>query len=473
VPTAEASIIAARSLESGDTTKLYSYPYFLHFFIALAVYTKVFVGYCVMTHQNYRSHRWRATDNMNAARRTPKKIIIVAIVAVVAAGALWWWHHNSTPSTPGAVESQQQRGKGGARRGMPAAPVQAATAVTQSVPQYLTGLGTVNAASTVTLRSRVDGELMALHFTEGQQVAAGQLLAEIDPRPYQVALTQAQGQLAKDQATLANARRDLARYEKLAKTGLVSQQELDTQRSLVSETLGSIKADEGSVASAQLNLTYSRITSPIAGRVGLKQVDIGNYITSGDTNGIVVITQTHPVDVVFSLPENNIAMILPAQKSGDSLLTEAWDRSNKTHLTDGKLLSLDNQIDSTTGTIKLKARFANEDDKLFPNQFVNVRLKVNTLDDAIVIPAAALQMGSEGHFVWVVNSENKVSKKGVSVGIQDSEKVVIKAGLDSGERVVTDGLDRLTEGATVEVVAAQNTPLSSDKTTQRAKGERS
>lgn len=473
MPTAEASIIAGSPLESGDTTKLYSYPYFLHFFIALAVYTKVFVGYCVMTHQNDRSHRWRATDNMNAARRTPKKIIIVAIVAVVAAGALWWWHHNSTPSSPGAVESQQQRGKGGARRGMPAAPVQAAAAVTQSVPQYLTGLGTVNAASTVTLRSRVDGELMALHFTEGQQVAAGQLLAEIDPRPYQVALTQAQGQLAKDQATLANARRDLARYEKLAKTGLVSQQELDTQRSLVSETLGSIKADEGSVASAQLNLTYSRITSPIAGRVGLKQVDIGNYITSGDTNGIVVITQTHPVDVVFSLPENNIAMILPAQKSGDSLLTEAWDRSNKIHLTDGKLLSLDNQIDSTTGTIKLKARFENTDDKLFPNQFVNVRLKVNTLDDAIVIPAAALQMGNEGHFVWVVNSENKVSKKGVSVGLQDSEKVVIKAGLDSGERVVTDGLDRLTEGATVEVVAAQSTPLSSDKTAQRAKGERS
>lgn len=473
MPTAEAVIIAGRTVQSGDTTKLYSYPYFLHFSIALAVYTKVFVGYLVLTHQDYRPHRWRATDNMNAARRTPKKLIIVAIVAVIAAGAFWWWHHNSAPSSPGAAEPQQQRGKGGARRGMALAPVQAASAVTQSVPQYLSGLGTVTAASTVTLRSRVDGELMALHFTEGQQVAAGQLLAEVDPRPYQVALTQAQGQLAKDQATLANARRDLARYEKLAKTGLVSQQDLDTQRSLVSETLGSIKADEGSVASARLNLTYSRITAPIAGRVGLKQVDIGNYITSGDTNGIVVITQTHPIDVVFSLPENNIATILQAQKSGESLLTESWDRSNKRHLTDGHLLSLDNQIDSTTGTIKLKARFENADDTLFPNQFVNVRLKVNTLQDAIVIPAAALQMGNEGHFVWVVNSENKVSKKGVSIGIQDSEKVVITAGLESGERVVTDGLDRLTEGATVEVVAPHSTPLSSDNTVQRAKGERS
>lgn len=471
MPMAKPAIIAGTTVQSGDTTKLYSYPYFLHFSIALAVYTKAFVGYSFFTRLDYRPHSWRATDNMNATRHTSKKLIIVAIVAVIAAGTLWWWQHNSAPSSPDAAEPQQQRGKGGARRAL--APVQAASAVTQSVPQYLSGLGTVTAASTVTLRSRVDGELMALHFTEGQQVKAGQLLAEIDPRPYQVALTQAQGQLAKNQATLANARRDLARYEKLAKTGLVSQQELDTQRSLVSETLGSIKADEGSVASAQLNLTYSRITAPTDGRVGLKQVDIGNYISSGDSNGIVVITQTHPVDVVFSLPENNIPMIQQAQKSGKPLLTEAWDRSNKTHLTDGQLLSLDNQIDSTTGTIKLKARFANADDALFPNQFVNVRLKVNTLHDAIVIPAAALQMGNEGHFVWVVNSERKVSKKAVSIGIQDSEKVVIKDGLDSGERVVTDGLDRLTEGATVEVVAPHSTPLPSGKTAQPAKGDRS
>lgn len=184
-----------------------------------------------------------------------------------------------------------------------AAPVQAAEAVRQSVPQYLSGLGTVTAANTVTLRSRVDGDLMAIHFKEGQEVKAGQLLAEIDPRPYEVALMQAEGQLAKSKATLANARRDLARYEKLAKTSLVSQQELDTQRSLVSETLGTIRADEGSVASARLDLTYSRVTAPIDGRVGLKQVDVGNYITSGDTNGIVVITQTHPIDLVFSLPE--------------------------------------------------------------------------------------------------------------------------------------------------------------------------
>jgi len=322
------------------------------------------------------------------------------------------------------------------------------------------------------VRSRVNGDLLAIHFTEGQQVNAGDLLAEVDPRPYQVALTQAQGQLAKDQATLANARRDLARFEKLAKTSLVSQQELDTQRSLVNETLGTLKADEGGVASAQLNLTYSKITAPIAGRVGLKQVDVGNYVTSGDTTGIVVITQTHPIDVVFTLAENSISSILKAQKSGQPLLVEAWDRSNENLIASGKLLSLDNQIDVTTGTIKIKARFDNQDDALFPNQFVNVRLKVNTLQNAVVIPPAALQMGNEGHFVWVVNSDNKVSKKSVIAGLQDSQKVVVSAGLEAGERVVTDGLDRLTEGAKVEVVAPQSNAPRATRAALPSKGER-
>lgn len=406
---------------------------------------------------------------MNRPSLLKKSLLVLAVIAA-AAGGYYWWHHPAQPDADPQAAARPHRSKGGA--GGAPAPVQAAAAVSQSVPHFLSGLGTVTAASTVTVRSRVDGELMAIHFQEGEQVKAGQLLAEIDPRPYQVALTQAQGQLAKDQATLANARRDLARFEKLAKTSLVSQQELDTQRSLVSETLGTIKADEGSVASAQLNLTYSRITSPIAGRVGLKQVDAGNYITSGDTNGLVVITQTHPIDVLFSLPENDLPDIMQAQKSGQPLVVEAWDRSNQTLLTQGTLLSIDNQIDATTGTIKIKARFDNQDDKLFPNQFVNARLKVNTLQDAIVIPTAALQMGNEGHFVWVVNSDNKVSKKSVTAGLQDSRQVVITAGLSAGERVVTDGLDRLTEGAQVEVVAPQSTALKSSRAAQPAKGAR-
>lgn len=414
---------------------------------------------------------------MKAQRRFP--LITLLVIAALAGGGFYWWHSHADSSSEtsaknSAVGGKGGRGPGGRERpgGMSAAvtPVQAAEAQRQSVPQYLSGLGTVTPANTVTVRSRVDGNLMAIHFTEGQQVKAGQLLAEIDPRPWQVALMQAEGQLAKDRATLANARRDLARYEKLVKTNLVSQQELDTQRSLVNETLGTLKADEGSVASAQLNLTYSRITAPIDGRVGLKKVDPGNYITSGDTDGLVVITQTHPVDVVFSLPENTIGAVLDAQKRG-AVPVEAWDRSNSAPLAQGALLSMDNQIDTTTGTVKLKARFTNDDDRLFPNQFVNTRLKVDTLQDAIVIPAAGLQMGNDGHFVWAVGSEDKVSKKAVTVGTQDSEKVVILSGLNAGEKVVTDGIDRLTEGASVEIVAPQTTPLTSGKIAQPAKGE--
>lgn len=379
-------------------------------------------------------------------------------VAIIAIAALWYWHsHNANQPAAGAKATQAGRGAaGGGRRGMPLAPVQAATAVEGEVPRYLSGLGTITAANTVTVRSRVDGQLLALHFQEGQQVKAGDLLAEIDPSQFKVALAQAQGQLAKDKATLANAQRDLARYQQLVKTNLVSRQELDAQQALVSESQGTIKADEASVASAQLQLDWSRITAPIDGRVGLKQVDIGNQISSGDTTGIVVLTQTHPIDLVFTLPESDIATVVQAQKAGQPLSVEAWDRTNKQKLSDGTLLSLDNQIDTTTGTIKLKARFTNQDDTLFPNQFVNARMLVSTEQNAVLIPTAALQMGNDGHFVWVLNEQNKVSKHTVTPGIQDSQQVAISAGLSAGDRVVTDGIDRLTEGAQVEVVTAQS-----------------
>lgn len=392
--------------------------------------------------------------------------LLVAAILVIAAVFAWRYFNAAQPPAGTAPGAQQAGGKAGAgraaggRRGAPMSPVQAATATQQTVPRYLSGLGTAIAANTVTVTSRVDGQLMAIHFTEGQQVKAGDLLAEIDPRPFQVQLTQAQGQLAKDQATLANARRDLARYQQLVKTNLVSRQELDTQSSLVQQTEGAIKADQGAVDSAKLQITYSRITAPIDGRVGLKLVDVGNYVTSGSTTGLVVITQTHPIDVVFTLPEGNIADLLKAQKAGP-VSVEAWDRTNQNKLTTGSLLSLDNQIDTATGTIKLKARFANADDALFPNQFVNARLQVDTLHDAVVIPTAALQMGNEGNFVWTLSEDNKVSKHRVTAGVQDSRQVVISAGLNAGDRVVTDGIDRLTEGMQVEVLAPNDAPAAS------------
>ena len=360
----------------------------------------------------------------------------VLVVAIVAGAAYWFWQgreaaNSGAPTASGA----RQQGPGGGRPGRfgaALAPVQAATATSEAVPRYLSGLGTVTAANTVTVRSRVDGQLLAIHFTEGQQVKAGDLLAEIDPSQFKVALAQAEGQLAKDRATLANARRDLARYQQLVKTNLVSRQELDTQQSLVSETQGTIKADEAAVASAQLQLDWSRITAPIDGRVGLKQVDIGNQIASGDTTGIVVLTQTHPIDVVFTLPENQIATVVQAQKAGKKLAVEAWDRTNKQKISEGSLLN------------------------------------------AVVIPTAALQMGNEGHFVWVLNDENKVSKHTVTPGIQDSLKVVINAGLSAGDRVVTDGIDRLTEGAKVEVVEAHDaaTAAEPEKATSREYGKK-
>ncbi|ANR80857.1 multidrug transporter subunit MdtA [Kosakonia sacchari] len=401
---------------------------------------------------------------------------LVAAVVMAVAGIAWYQFAHKETSSSATGQTQRQGAPGGGRHGMRGGalpPVQAATATREAVPRYLSGLGTITAANTVTVRSRVSGQLMAIHFQEGQQVKAGDLLAEIDPSQFKVALAQAQGQLAKDKATLANARRDLSRYQQLAKTSLVSRQDLDSQQALVTESEGTVKADEASVASAQLELDWSRITAPISGRVGLKQVDIGNQISSSDTTGIVVLTQTHPIDLVFTLPESEIATVAQAQKAGQQLVVEAWDRTNKQKLSSGTLLSLDNQIDATTGTIKLKARFDNQDDALFPNQFVNARMLVATQQDAVVIPAAALQMGNEGNFVWVLNDKNQVSKHTVTPGIQDSQKVVIAAGLSAGDRVVTDGIDRLTEGAKVEVVDAKNADAVPAKREHPAKGAHS
>ncbi|MEY4921714.1 MAG: hypothetical protein RLY17_431 [Pseudomonadota bacterium] len=394
------------------------------------------------------------------SKRTSRLLLLLGTVAAIVVALLVWRHVDVTlDSRASGVQppaAKNTAARAGSRRNITMPPVQATAATEQTVPRYLTGLGTVIAANTVAVTSRVDGQLMAIHFVEGQQVNAGDLLVEIDPRPYQVLLTQAQGQLAKDQATLDNVRRDLARYQKLVKTGVISQQELDTQASLVRQSEGSVKTVQGTIDSAKLQLTYSRITAPISGKVGLKHVDVGNYITSGTGTPIVVITQIHPIDMIFTLPENDIPAIMQAQKTAaknnTTVAVEAWDRTNKQMLAQGYLLSIDNQIDTTTGTLKLKSRFNNADDMLFPNQFVNARIKVDLLQNAVVVPTAAIQMGNEGNFVWTLNDENKVSKHLVTTGIQDSKQVVISAGLDAGQRVVTDGIDHLTEGLQVDVI---------------------
>ncbi len=404
---------------------------------------------------------------------------------IIALAAFFTWRYVSTNNADsantgapnkGAAAPAGSAGKGGqqagGRRFAPMSPVQAATATLRDVPDYLSGLGTVIAANTVTVRSQVSGQLMALHFTEGQQVNAGDLLAEIDPRPYQVQLTQSQGQLATAQATLANARRDLARYQSLAKTNVVSRQQLDTQSALVSQSEGSVKTAQGAVASAQLQLTYSKVTAPVSGRVGLKQVDIGNMVSTSDTNGIIVITQTHPIDVLFTLPESDISRIYASQKQNTKLQVEAWDRNNKLLISTGELLSLDNLIDTTTGTIKLKARFTNQDDALFPNQFVNARIKIETLKDAVVVPTAAIQMGTEGKFVWLLDAEDKVSKHIIETGIQDSQQVVVLKGVSANQRVVTDGIDRLTEGLKVEVVDPHSVASDAPAGEKKPAGER-
>ncbi|QLK87852.1 MdtA/MuxA family multidrug efflux RND transporter periplasmic adaptor subunit [Arsenophonus endosymbiont of Aphis craccivora] len=373
------------------------------------------------------------------------------------------------PPTTAALSSTQVSKQSSTKsRKTPLPPVQAALSVRQSIPHILTALGTVQASNTVMVTSRVQGQLMALHFTEGQTVKAGDLLAEIDPRPFQISLAQAEGQLLKDQAQLHNARQDLARYQKLATSKVISQQELDKQRTLVQQTEGSVKIDQAAISNAKLQLTYSRITAPITGRVGLKQIDIGNYITSGSTSPIVIITQTTPIDAVFALPEVDIPLIQIAQQQKTKIPVITWDRNNSAKIAAGYLLSTDNQIDSTTGTLKMKARFANQDNRLFPNQFINIQIQVNTLKNVVVIPTAALQMGSIGHFVWTLDKNNLVKKYKVTVGLQDGQKTIISAGLDAGVLVITDGVDRLVDGVKVQLVTPQDQLTSYANTTEKS-----
>lgn len=387
-------------------------------------------------------------SHTSTARISRRWWVWLLLVALAGAGA-YYFFINSDKTAPAASPQAS-----GGRRGANASrtmPVVAVPARTGDINVFLNGLGSVVPLNSVTVKTRVDGQLMKILFTEGQVVKRGELLAEIDPRPFQVQLTQADGQMARDLALLKNAQTDLERYRMLFKQDSIAKQQLDTQESLVRQYAGAIKVDQGQIDSAQLQLTYSRITAPIGGRVGLRQIDAGNMVHAGDANGLVVITQLQPVTVVFTIPEDNIPGVMKKLRGGEKPAVDAYDRAQKIKLATGALLTVDNQIDSTTGTVKLKAQFANDDFSLFPNQFVNTRMLIDVKQGVTIIPSAGVQRGSQGTFVYVVKEDRSVSLRTVKIGATQGDDTEIIDGLAAGELVVVDGADKLREGAKVEL----------------------
>ncbi len=342
---------------------------------------------------------------------------------------------------------------GAARAGAASVPVVVATARIDDVPIYLNGLGTVTASNKVTVRSRVDGQLITIAFQEGQLVHEGDLLAEIDPRLFQVQLTQAQGQLARDMAQLNSAQLTLARYRDLLSGDLIAKQQVDDQAALAAQLEGSVKTDQGLVDNAKLQLSYCRITAPISGRIGLRLVDVGNIVHINDQNGLFVILQMQPIAVLFSLPADNLPAILTKLNAGERLTVDAYDRAGQTKIATGYLLTVDNQIDQATGTTRLKSLFNNDDNALFPNQFVNARLLLEVQKAATVVPSNAIQRGPQGEFVYVVKADQSAEVRPVTVGATAGNDTTIRAGVSEGEVVVVDGVDKLRAGISVRVQA--------------------
>ena len=336
-------------------------------------------------------------------------------------------------------------------------PVEAITVEQKDVPVYLDGLGTVTAYYTVTVNSRVPGQIMKVNFKEGQNVRKGDLLIVIDPAPYKAALDQAKGQLVRDQAQLEDYKLELGRYKSLYQEGVYSKEQLDAEQALYGQYLGTVEADQAAVETAQVNLDYCSIRSPIDGRVGLRLVDPGNIVQSTATTGMLIITQMKPIAVDFSLPEDNLPEVLAKMRSDKGMAVDAYDRSSKEHLATGKLLTVDNQIDQTTGTAKFKAVFSNDKENLFPDQFVNVRLVINQLPHAIVMPAAALQHGPDGNFVFVVDTDHKVKTQPVHVQLTEGSTLVVDSGVKPGDVVVIDGAEKLSSGSPVSVTMADDT----------------
>lgn len=382
---------------------------------------------------------------------------LLTLAALVAALAWWWAQRDASPGTPTATTAGApgpkggagERRRGGARNDKPV-PVRTGEVVRQDMDVVLDALGTVTSTATATVRVRVDGLLQSVHFTEGQPVKAGDVLARIDPAPFEVALAQAQGQLQRDRALLDNARLAARRLAELVRQDAASQQELEAQQAQVAQFEGTLKVDQAAVDDARLKLSYTRVTAPVSGRIGLRQVDPGNMVRSTDANGLAVINQVQPISVVFALPQDQIAVL---DGRADGLEVQAFDRSGGRQLAVGRLIAVDNQIDATTGTVKLKARFANADGGLFPNQFVNARLRVNRLMGVPTVPESALLRGAKGSHVYVVEG-GKARMQLVQVGPRDRGRVAITDGLRGGEQVVVDGSERLEDGSAVDVVPA-------------------
>lgn len=375
----------------------------------------------------------------------------VLVLGVIAFGV--WYYVNSRnasqAATAAAAPGAAAKGKGGSGAGGFVVPVVVSTAQRGDLPVYFNGLGTVTAFNTVTVRSRVDGQLVSVAFKEGQFVHQGDLLAQIDPRPFQVQLEQALGQLAKDQAQRKDAEVNFERFKLLFKEGVIPQQQLDTQGALVGQVDGAITSDQSQIDNAKLQLTYSRITAPISGRIGLRLVDAGNIVHASDTNGLLVITQLQPIAVIFSLPQDQLPQVNAKLHAGVQLAVDAFDRDDTSKIASGKLETIDNQIDITTGTYKLKSVFSNADNALFPNQFVNVHLLVDTKHNLTIVPAAAIQRGPQGTYVYAADTDNTAKIRIVTIAQTTGDSVGLSAGLNSGDRVVIDGLDKLQDGTKI------------------------
>jgi multidrug efflux system membrane fusion protein len=378
-----------------------------------------------------------AADSQAPLVHSRRNALLVFIGLLIAGGLIWYLLTRAgSPAVP--------RGNG-----RPTASVGVANAEIADVPVYLSAIGTVQPVVVATVRPQLAGTLFSIDFDEGQMVTKGQLLAQMDPRPYKLALSQAEGMLGRDQAQLAAARGDLARYTQLLKQDSIARQQVDTQAAMVRQLEGTVVADEAAVGTARLNLAYTSITAPVAGKVGLRQADIGNYLTPSDPNGIVVITQTAPIDVSFALPQDQLPTVQASLAEQSELPVTARDKADTVILGRGTFLTFDNQIDTTTGTVRAKARFANADGRLFPNQFVNVELLVTTLSRAVTVPVSALRHGAQGDFVFVLLPNKTAKLSWVKTGPSDNGRTVILSGINAGDTVITEGADRLEDGARV------------------------